>query len=354
MQLSDTNVGAASTMNWILSRINCKSRVGAVKQDNEKILVTGCAGFIGFHVAQYLLAQEFDVIGIDNINDYYSVHLKKDRLDILKKSQNFRFYEIDICDLSSLQKISNKYNFKTIIHMAAQPGVRYSITNPFEYVRTNVQGFLHILELARHIKHFNRLVYASSSSVYGNSKNTPFNTQDRTDHPISLYAATKKSDELMAYTYSHLYGLDILGLRFFTVYGPWGRPDMAAFRFTDSILKGGTIELYNYGNMKRDFTYINDIVYGVMGALNLKFSGHHVYNLGNNKPETLMDFLKTLEAATGLKANLKHSPIQPGDADETFADISDSTRDLGFRPITPISIGVPAFVDWYKTYYSFK
>ncbi|KIE04927.1 Uncharacterized protein NF27_EY00230 [Candidatus Jidaibacter acanthamoeba] len=322
--------------------------------DRSKILVTGCSGFIGFHVAKYLLEQGFSVVGIDNMNKYYSKQLKESRTKLLNRHKNFKFYEEDICNYGFLTKLAKKHEFRDIIHLAAQPGVRYSIENPFEYERSNVQGHLNILELCRNIKNFNKLVYASSSSVYGNNKKLPFSTQDRTDEPISLYAATKKSNEMMSYTYAHLYGINAIGLRFFTVYGSYGRPDMAPFKFTKNIFEEKPIDVYNMGNMKRDFTYINDIVYGVMGALKSNFIGHKVYNLGNSKAEDLKEFIRVIEECVGKKAIINYQPMQPGDVEETFADISDAKQDLGFIPAIDIYTGIPLFVDWYKEYYLAK
>ncbi|RZI47653.1 NAD-dependent epimerase/dehydratase family protein [Rickettsiales endosymbiont of Peranema trichophorum] len=343
-----------SSIYSVLSKASSHTLSATLQENKEEVLITGCAGFIGLYVAQYLLAQGFKVVGIDNISDYYSRNLKKARLTILKQFKDFEFYELDICHFERLKKIASKYTFKAIIHLAAQPGVRYSVINPFEYVRVNINGFLNILEIARHTKDLDRLVYASSSSVYGNNKNLPFSTNDKTDSPISLYAATKKSDELMAYAYSHLYNINIIGLRFFTVYGPWGRPDMAIFKFTDSIFNRRAIEIYNYGNMKRDFTYISDVLHGILGALQVSFHGHRVYNLGNSDPVNVLDVVKILETAIGMPADFKYLPIQQGDAEETFADIQDSTRDLGFRPNTPLHVGIKTFVEWYREYHSLK
>lgn len=339
----------------LVSGLKSRSKAAYVAEaaiDQCKILVTGSAGFIGFHVAKYLLSKGFEVIGIDNLNKYYSKELKEDRSKILKKYDNFTFYQGDICDFNFLTKITKKHKFKSIIHLAAQPGVRYSLENPFEYARTNIQGHLNILELCRKIEGFEKLVYASSSSVYGNNKKLPFSPEDRTDEPISLYAATKKSTELMSYTYSHLFGINAIGLRFFTVYGPYGRPDMAPFKFTKNIFEGIPIDVYNMGNMKRDFTYINDIVYGIIGALNSNHLGHKVYNLGNNNAEPLMEFIKVIEGCVGKEAIINYLPIQPGDVEETFADITSAKQELGFEPVTSIYTGIPEFVKWYKSYFS--
>lgn len=326
------------------------SNVGAAVLDGSHYLITGVAGFIGFHIAQFLLERGFNVIGLDNYSNYYSKHLKEERVKLLMPYSSFKFYNCDICDFKILTSIAKKYTIKRIIHMAAQPGVRYSITNPFEYVRTNVNGFLNILELARGFQDFDRLIYASSSSVYGNNKNVPFAENDMTDEPISLYAATKKADELMAYTYSHLYNINAIGLRFFTVYGPYCRPDMAPYKFTKDILEGVPIEVYNHGRMKRDFTYIDDIVEGVIGALKLDFLGHRVYNLGNNNPVELTYFIKVLEACLDKKAIINYLPIQPGDVEMTCADITEAQRDLKFYPQTTIEVGLPKMVEWYNRF----
>ncbi len=309
------------------------------------IVVTGAAGFIGFHVSKKLLEMGHEVIGIDNLNSYYDVSLKKARLRILKKHKPFSFHKIDISNFSKLQKAVG--DCKIIIHLAAQAGVRYSLENPFAYVQSNLVGHLNILEVCRQIIGFERLVYASSSSVYGLNKKTPFSVSDRVDEPISLYAATKRSDELMSYTYSHLYGMNIVGLRFFTVYGEYGRPDMAPMKFTHKILNGEPIDVYNNGDLKRDFTYIDDIVEGVIASISSTLRGHKIYNLGNNKPETLMNFISILEKHTGKTAIKNMLPMQKGDVYETYADITESQRDLNFQPKTSLNQGLERMVRWY-------
>lgn len=335
-----------------------------------KILVTGAAGFIGFHTCISLLKQGHKVIGIDNINDYYSVQLKYDRLKELGINQNeankfgikcksntfndFIFIRLDLVnDGVSINEIFNLYKFNVVCHLAAQPGVRYSIKNPKAYIDSNIVGFTNILECARHhdIEHF---VYASSSSVYGQNKSIPFRTTDRVDQPISLYAATKKSNELMAYTYSYLYNLPTTGLRFFTVYGPWGRPDMAIYLFTDAISRGKPIKVFNNGKLMRDFTYIDDIVKGVSKICNKTLFKdkdiYRLYNIGNNKSIKLLDFISQIENVLGMKAKKIMMPMQPGDVNSTWADISDLISDYKYSPTTSIKIGINRFVSWYKTY----
>jgi UDP-glucuronate 4-epimerase len=325
------------------------------------VLVTGAAGFIGFHVARALLERGEDVVGIDNLNDYYDPRLKQDRLDALPATNRFRFIKADFAEHEALEAALAEVHLDRIIHLGAQAGVRYSIDNPRAYVSANLAGHLNLLELARQrsVRHF---VYASSSSVYGGNKSLPFRVEDRVDHPISLYAATKKADELMSETYAHLYRFPATGLRFFTVYGPWGRPDMAMWIFTKKIRAGEPIELFNQGRMRRDFTYIDDIVAGVLAALDappaddgaVKAGGsvapHRLYNLGNNRSEELMRLVGLIEAACGRKAELALLPMQPGDVAETYADITDAARDLGYRPSTTIDRGVPSFVDWFTAY----
>lgn len=320
------------------------------------ILVTGAAGFIGFHVATALLAQNHEVIGIDNLNDYYEVSLKKSRLALLQENENFHFIHKNISD-QSLLELAATHDITGIIHLAAQAGVRYSLINPYAYVESNVMGQVVMLECARKAKNLKHFVYASSSSVYGANEKIPFSTQDAVEKPVSLYAATKRSDELMAFTYAHLYQIPITGLRFFTVYGPWGRPDMAAFLFTRAILAGQPITVFNHGHMKRDFTYIDDIVSGILAALDHPPKAENnnppakIYNLGNSKAENLMDFIGTIEKTLNLKAQYDFKELQPGDVSETFADIQDSINDLGFVPKTPISEGIPRFINWYRQYY---
>lgn len=313
------------------------------------ILVTGCAGFIGFHLSKKLLEQGEEVIGLDNINDYYSITLKNDRISILNQFSSFKFYQKDLCDLESLIKMFSENEILKVVNLAAQAGVRYSITNPFAYQKSNLEGFLNIIEVSKNFKVENFL-YASSSSVYGNNKDLPFSTDDNVDHPISLYAATKKANELIAHTYSHLFNLPTSGFRFFTVYGPYGRPDMALFIFTKKILAGESIDVYNFGNMKRDFTYVDDIVAGLISSLNKPYK-YEIFNLGNHKSENLMDFIHIIEQNVGKKANINLLPIQPGDVPETYADISHATKKLGYMPTTDIKIGIKNFIDWYKQYY---
>lgn len=323
---------------------------------SKKVLVTGAAGFIGFHLAKRLLSLGASVCGIDNLNDYYDVSLKEARLAILEKEQAFTFVRGDLANEAAVTKLFEDFRPDIVVNLAAQAGVRYSIDNPRSYIQSNIVGFFNILEACRHypVEH---LLYASSSSVYGNQEKTPFATTDNVDHPISLYAATKKSDELMAYTYSHLYGIPATGLRFFTVYGPWGRPDMAYFKFTNKIVRGEPIQIYNHGDMLRDFTYVDDIVRGVENMLcnppkaNEFGDRYKVYNIGNNKPEKLMDFIETLEKAIGREAKKEYLPMQPGDVYQTYADVTDLIRDFDFKPSTPISEGLGRFAEMYKDYY---
>ena len=319
------------------------------------ILLTGVAGFIGFHVAKALIARGDRVLGVDNLNDYYDVSLKEARLAQLRASQNFDFARLDVADRAGiLGLVERQRDLRSIIHLAAQAGVRYSLENPFAYVEANVMGTLVMLEAARRIDHLTAITYASSSSVYGANRKQPFSVEDRVDQPVSLYAATKRSCELVAYTYSHLYGLPATGLRFFTVYGPWGRPDMAAYLFTRAILGGEPIKVFNEGRMARDFTYIDDIVAGTIAAHDRPPVGqvpHRVYNLGNHRPEKLLDFIAVLERALGRTATKVLLPLQPGDVPESFADIEASRRDLGFEPKTTIEDGLTRFVEWYKWYH---
>lgn len=321
------------------------------------VLLTGAAGFIGFHVAQTLLAQGRTVIGIDNINDYYDVKLKHARLKQFEGGNGFHFAQVDIADRDAVFSLLDAHqDVSAIIHLAAQAGVRYSLKNPFAYVQSNLMGQVVMLEAAR-ARPGVPLVYASSSSVYGGNTKLPFAIEDPVDRPVSLYAATKRADELMTHTYSHLYGIPATGLRFFTVYGPWGRPDMAYYSFCKAILEGKPIPVFNHGKMKRDFTYIDDIVAGVIAAMERPPSPdeggvrHRVYNLGNHKAENLMDFIAVLETALGRKAEIDFQPMQPGDVEATYADIEATTHDLGFHPTTPITVGLPKFVAWYKQYH---
>lgn len=314
-------------------------------------LITGAAGFIGFYISKRLLEMGNYVIGIDNINDYYDPGLKEDRLNLLRASHlsRFTFYKEDLINYQGLKKIFDKHRIDKICHMAAQAGVRYSLENPFAYQRSNLEGFLNIIELAKEYK-IKNFVYASSSSVYGNNKKIPFSETDNVDHPISLYAATKKADELIAYTYTHLYEIPTTGLRLFTVYGPWGRPDMALFIFTRAILEGKEIDVYNYGNMKRDFTYIDDIVDGVVTALDKGFR-YEVFNLGNSHAVELEYFIGCIEKELGKKAKKRYLPIQKGDVPETFADINHSRERLNFEPKIGIEVGIKRFIEWYLWYY---
>lgn len=338
-----------------------------------KILVTGAAGFIGFYVCKFLLQKGHEVIGLDNINDYYDVSLKYGRLaelgidrsraepiDLIVNSTsiiNFSFVRLSLENKEALSKLFKKENFEVVCNLAAQAGVRFSLENPQTYIDSNIVGFLNILECCRNhkIKH---LVFASSSSVYGLNKKIPFETSDRTDRPASLYAATKKSNELMAHTYSHLFGLATTGLRFFTVYGPWGRPDMALFLFTDAIIKGKSIDVFNHGNMARDFTYIDDVASGVVkvieGSLNNRKRSdqlYKVYNMGNSRPVKLMDFIETIEIALGKTAIKKLMPMQPGDVPETWANVDDLKKDYDYEPNKPIKEGIPQFVKWFNDFY---
>lgn len=322
----------------------------------KTVFITGAAGFIGFHLARRLLSLGAAVVGLDNLNDYYDVSLKESRLAILEKEPKFTFVKGDLADEACVEKIFADFCPDIVVNLAAQAGVRYSIDHPRSYIQSNIVGFFNILEACRHhpVEH---LLFASSSSVYGMQRKTPFATTDNVDHPISLYAATKKSDELMAYTYSHLYGIPATGLRFFTVYGPFGRPDMAYFKFTNKIVRGEPIQIYNNGDMYRDFTYIDDIVRGVENMLcnppkpNDMGDRYKVYNIGNNKPEKLMDFIRTLEEAIGQEAQKEYLPMQPGDVYQTYADVSDLIRDFDFKPDTSIKEGLGRFAKWYKEYY---
>ena len=322
------------------------------------ILVTGAAGFIGFHVTQHLLARGEHVIGVDNLNNYYDVKLKQARLAELEGRNGFSFHHLDIADKTAAASFFKDHAGVTgIIHLAAQAGVRHSLIDPYSYIDANVTGHLVILEACRHLKAIKHLVYASSSSVYGGNTKMPFAIGDRVDQPVSIYAASKLADELMTTTYSHLFGLPATGLRFFTVYGPWGRPDMSAFLFTRAILSGKPIQVFNGGDMRRDFTFIDDIVAGVLAALDRPPSAeggvrpHRVYNLGNHRAVALMDFIAAIEKACGRKAQIDFQPMQPGDVKETLSDIEETTRDLGYRPTTEVEIGIPRFVDWYRRYY---
>ena len=330
-----------------------------------KILVTGAAGFIGYHLVQSLLKDDHEIIGLDNFNSYYDVNLKRARINQIH-NKKFSMFEIDLVDNKSLESLFKKNDFDVVVNLAAQAGVRYSLTNPEKYIESNIIGFTNILEACRHNKIPN-LVYASSSSVYGMNSEVPFDEDHSVDHPVSLYAATKRSNELMAHTYSHLFDLPTTGLRFFTVYGPWGRPDMALFLFTKAILDEKPIQVFNDGKMIRDFTYIDDIVSGVKGAIlnsskvaesdNLKLkpsissAPYRIFNLGNNQPVTLENFINAIEASAGKKAIKEYLPMQPGDVKKTFANIDKAGESLGFVPTTSIEEGVKKFVDWYIEYY---
>lgn len=323
------------------------------------ILVTGAAGFIGYHVSKALMDRGDRVIGIDNLNDYYDVALKRARLDNLAADGgDFSFHEVDIADRDALfALVESNTGITHIIHLAAQAGVRYSLIDPYSYVRTNVDGYLNLLEASRKVEGLEHFVYASSSSVYGANEKLPFSIEDRTDRPLSLYAATKKSSEMMAHCYSHLYRLPLTGLRFFTVYGPWGRPDMAYFGFTQKILAGEPIDVFNNGDMRRDFTYIDDIVDGVINCLGTPPVDDgtppcRVYNIGNNQTEGLMDMIGLIEDALGQKAEINMMGMQAGDFKETFADITETERDFNFSPKTRLADGIPRFIDWYRDFYS--
>lgn len=347
-----------------------------------KLLVTGTAGFIGFHLARYFLERGYHVYGLDNINEYYDVNLKYSRLEetgitkelieynkeiISQKYPSYRFIKLDLEDQENIFKLFKKEKFDCVLHMAAQAGVRYSLIHPDTYIKSNITGFLSILEACRHHS-AGHLIYASSSSVYGMNEQMPFSVKHNVDHPVSLYAASKKSNELMAHTYSYLFGIPVTGLRFFTVYGPWGRPDMALFIFTRSILAGKPIDVFNHGNMERDFTYIDDIVEGIGRMIDSKpegipgWNGHHpdpsssrapyrLYNIGNNQPVQLMDFIEAIEEVLGSTAEKNFLPIQPGDVARTWADTDDLFKEFNYRPSTPVKEGVARFVAWYRSYY---
>ena len=332
-----------------------------------KFLVTGAAGFIGFHTAQLLLERGDEVVGLDNLNDYYDVSLKEARLAQLRSRPNFRFVKLELADRTGMQALFAREKFQRVIHLAAQAGVRYSLQNPLAYVDSNVVGFANVLEGCRHnsVEH---LVYASTSSVYGANTKMPFSVHQNVDHPLSFYAATKKANELMAHTYAYLYSLPVTGLRFFTVYGPWGRPDMALFLFTKNILAGKPIDVFNYGNHRRDFTYIDDIAQGVVHSADRVATAdaqwnsddpdpatskapYRLYNIGNNQPVELGRYIECIERSLGRKATKNLLPLQPGDVPDTFADIDDLVRDVGYRPATPVEVGVERFVRWYVDYY---
>ena len=322
------------------------------------VLVTGVAGFIGYYVAEALLGRGETVVGIDNLNDYYEVSLKEARLARLEGRPGFSFLRLDIADRDAVSAVfADEREIDRIVHLAAQAGVRYSLINPYAYLHSNIDGHVVLLEAVRRLPRLLHFVYASSSSVYGGNRAMPFSVADRTDHPVSLYGATKKAMEVISESYAAMYGLPLTGLRLFTVYGPWGRPDMAYFSFTRNILAGEPIPVFNHGDMRRDFTFIDDIVAGVTNCLDRPPvaqgtpGSHRIYNLGNHRPESLLDFIATLEAALGRKAEIELLPLQPGDVKETYADIEASQRDLDFAPKTSIADGIPRFVAWYRGYY---
>ncbi len=337
--------------------------------DVKNVLVTGAAGFIGFHLTRRLLSNGVHVTGIDDLNPYYDVKLKEDRLQILQAEPNFSFFKSNIAERERLVDIFDARPFDVVVNLAAQAGVRYSLQNPYAYVDANLVGFVNLLECCRHHK-TPHLVFASSSSVYGANTHMPFSVHDNVDHPVSLYAATKKSNELLAHSYSHLYGLGCTGLRFFTVYGPWGRPDMALFLFTKAIYDGQPIQVFNHGKMKRDFTYIDDIVEGVVRVMGrppqpnpswdanrpdpgTSYTAYKIYNIGNNQPVELTDFIAAIEAAVGKTARKEMREMQAGDVPATYADIDDLVRDVGFRPDTPLETGIRRFVEWFRDYYNY-
>src|SRR4030067_2953597 len=333
----------------------------------RKILITGAAGFIGYHLCSRLMEQGDRVVGIDNINDYYDVNLKLNRLKQIEGKRNFTFIKLDITDREGIHKLFAKEKFDIVVNMAAQAGVRYSLINPYTYIDSNINGFINILEGCRHHK-VQHLVYASTSSVYGANTNMPFSVHHNVDHPVSLYAATKKANELMAHSYASLFKIPCTGLRFFTVYGPWGRPDLALFLFTKAIIEDRQIDVYNFGKMQRDFTYVDDIVEGVIrvadriAAPSPAWSGdasdpgtssapYRIYNIGNNNPVELMKFIEVLEDALGKKAKKNLLPLQRGEVPATYADVDDLMKDVGFKPDTPVEVGVRRFVEWYRGYY---
>lgn len=323
-----------------------------MKDSTKKVLVTGAAGFIGSHVSQSLIKQGYQVIGLDNLNDYYDVQLKRDRLKWFHDETNFQFEQLDLADREAMADLFSKHQFDVVVNLAAQAGVRYSIEHPHAYADSNLVGFLNVLEGCRNgnVKH---LLFASSSSVYGENKKIPFAVEDRVDHPISLYAATKKSNELMAHAYAHLYDFKVTGLRFFTVYGPWGRPDMAYFSFTKAICEDKSIDVYNHGKMQRDFTYIDDVVEAVTRLVEKEpATNYKIYNIGNHSPETLMDFIEAIESALGKKAEKNFLPMQAGDVPATYADVQDLMKDVDFKPDTSLNEGIQHFVDWYRDYYN--
>ena len=334
----------------------------------KKNLITGAAGFIGFHLSMRLLEAGEEVVGLDNLNEYYDVRLKHARLALLKKHSGFQFEQFDLKDKTKLDDLFERSKFDAVVNLAAQAGVRYSLTHPYAYLDSNLIGFLNILEACRHFRP-NHLIFASSSSVYGANKKIPFSTHDNVDHPLALYAASKKSNELMAHVYASLYQLPVTGLRFFTVYGPYGRPDMALFIFAKAILEGKPIDVFNYGKMKRDFTYVSDIVEGIIRLIpkppagdekwnamtpdpSSSYAPYRIYNVGNNQPVELLKFIEVLEEKLGKKAVKNFLPLQPGDVEGTFADVADLEREINFKPSTSVEEGIGKFVDWYRTFYS--
>ncbi len=338
-----------------------------MRKEFQKILVTGAAGFIGFHLSKRLLDEGCQVVGLDIVNDYYDPAIKEARLKLLKPHQGFKFVKIDLADKDSMDSLFKEEKFDAVVNLAAQAGVRYSLVNPQSYVDSNLVGFVNILEGCRHndVKH---LVFASSSSVYGSNTKMPFSVHDNVDHPVSLYAASKKSNELMAHAYAHLFSIPCTGLRFFPVYGPWGRPDMALFLFTKAILEDRPIDVFNYGKMQRDFTYIDDIVEGVVRVIERpaqpnpdwngdspdpgsSYAPYKIYNIGNNQPVELMHFIGVIEDTLGKKAKKNLLPLQPGDVPATYANIDDLVRDTGFKPATPLEVGIPKFIKWYRDYF---
>lgn len=327
----------------------------------DRVLVTGAAGFIGFHVSLRLLQEGHAVVGVDNLNDYYDPSLKNARLQQLEKFEKFTFARLDVADKTEMENLWIEHGpFLEVVHLAAQAGVRYSLENPYTYITSNCMGHLTVLEMCRHTPNFKHLVYASSSSVYGGNEKLPYSVHDSVDHPISLYAATKRADELMSHSYAHLFNLPQTGLRFFTVYGPWGRPDMSLFIFTKAISEGKKVPIFNNGKMKRDFTYIDDIVTGILASLKVPPVKHNniapcrVLNIGNTKSENLMDFVHLIEVGLNKKAEVEFLPMQPGDIAETYSDIEETTLLTGFKPTVSIEQGVPKFIDWYKSYYCVK
>lgn len=334
----------------------------------DEVLVTGAAGFIGFHLSKRLLQEGYKVVGVDSVNDYYDVSLKQARLGLIKDNPDFTFHQINIADQAGMKRLFESHRFKYVVNLAAQAGVRYSLENPHAYIESNIIGFTNVLEGCRHhdVEH---LLFASSSSVYGANTKMPFSVNDNVDHPISLYAASKKSNELMAHSYASNFGLSVSGLRFFTVYGPWGRPDMALFLFTKAILNGEPIDVFNNGDMERDFTYVEDIVEGIKRLMvnpadsneqwdagnpdpSSSFAPYRIYNIGSNSPVKLMDFIDALEQSVGLKAKINFKPLQLGDVKATFADVSSLIEVTGFKPQTPLKEGVKKFVDWYRSFYN--